>query len=85
MAEAIYLLCALTSLGGVVLLRRGYRRRGTRLLLWCTACFALLALNNVVLVVDLVVRPAVDLSLLRRGSGLAAVYVLLVGLVWDAS
>ena len=84
MAEAIYLLCAVTSLGCAVLVLRGYHRTGTRLLLWSTACFALLGLNNVVLVVDLIVLPAFDLSVVRTGTALAAILLLLVGLIWDA-
>jgi Family of unknown function (DUF5985) len=44
----------------------------------------LLALNNSLLFLDLVVVPDVDLSLLRYTIALLAVLLLLVGLVWDA-
>ena len=34
MAAAVYVLCALTSIACAVLLLRGWRSRGVRLLLW---------------------------------------------------
>jgi hypothetical protein len=83
MAEAIYLLCAVTSLGCAALLLRGYRRSRARLLLWSSACFVFLALNNILLFADLVLIPSVDLSLVRSGAGLAALALLLFGLIWD--
>jgi len=84
MAEAIYVLCALTSLFCAGLLARSYRRARTRLLLWSTLCFVGLALSNVILVVDLLVVPQVDLVFLRVGVGMAAMLMLLVGLIWES-
>lgn len=84
MAETIYLLCAATSLAAALLLFRMWRQRGTRLLLWSCLCFGGLALNNVILFVDLEVVPSVDLMLLRTGTVLASVAVLLFGLIWEA-
>ena len=54
MATVVYLLCALTSLGCALLLLAAYRRERARLLLWSCVCFGWLALNNALLVVDLV-------------------------------
>ena len=84
MAETVYILCAVTSLACAGLLVRGYSRSRSRLLLWSSLCFAGLALNNVLLVVDLSLLPDVDLSLARDLSGLAAVLVLLFGLIWES-
>jgi len=84
MPEIIYLLCGATSIGAAALLFRTWRQRGTRLLLWSCLCFAGLALNNVILFVDLVVVPQVDLIVLRTGTVLASVLLLLFGLVWEA-
>jgi uncharacterized protein DUF5985 len=84
MATIVYALCALTSLLCVALLVRGYRRSGARLLLWASLCFAGLALNNVLLFVDLRVVPAVDLSVWRSLPALGGLMVLIYGLVWDA-
>jgi hypothetical protein len=83
MAETIYLLCAATSIGAALLLFRTWRRRGTRLLLWSCLCFTGLALNNVILFVDLVVVPDVDLMALRSLTALASVMLLLFGLIWE--
>ena len=84
MAEAIYLLCAGTSLLAAVLLFRMWRQRRTRLLLWSCLCFAGLALNNVILFVDLVVVPDADLMVPRSATALASVLLLLFGLIWES-
>lgn len=83
MAEVVYLLCAVTSIACAILLYRGYLQTRTRLLFWSSLCFAGLALNNVLLFVDLVVVPATDLSNLRGLVALAAMMILLFGLVWE--
>lgn len=83
MAEGVYSLCALTSVVCATLLLRGYVRSRTPLLFWSSLCFVGLALNNVLLVVDLIVVPTTDLSILRSGVALVAVSALLYGLVWE--
>jgi hypothetical protein len=84
MAEAVYLLCALTSLACLALLLRGYLRSRVRLLFWSALCFAGLAANNILLFVDLIVVPASDLSLWRNLAALVGVGTLLYGLITDA-
>jgi hypothetical protein len=45
----------------------------------------LLALNNILLFIDLIVVPtSVDLSLWRGATALAGVSVLLFGLIWES-
>jgi hypothetical protein len=83
MAEAVYILCMLTSLACAVLLLRGYARSRMRLLLWSGLCFVALAISNLVLFVDLVLVPGVDLSLWRSFIALVGVATLLYGLIWD--
>jgi hypothetical protein len=85
MAEAVYLLCALTSVACAFLLVRTYRANRTHLLLWSSVCFVGLAFNNVLLFVDLVLVPGpdFDLSYARAISGFLAVLSLLVGLIWS--
>jgi hypothetical protein len=86
MAEIVYVLCAATSILCALLLLRGYLRTRTRLLMWSTWCFVGLAINNILLFVDLAILPdAIDLRLLRGGSALAAMLLLVVGLIWEAS
>ena len=80
---AVYTLCFLTSSACAWLLARSYGRSGARLLLWSCLCFVLLAANNLVLVFDMLVLPAIDLRLPRLVLSLAAASVLLFGFVWD--
>jgi hypothetical protein len=83
-AEAVYILCALTGILCAMLLYRGYRANRTRLLFWASLAFLLLAINNVVLYVDLVILPVrADLFWYRTGVALAAMLLLLFGLVWE--
>lgn len=80
---AVYTLCFLASSACAWLLARSYGRSGARLLLWSSLCFVLLAANNMVLIIDMLVLPDVDLRLGRLMLALAAVSVLLFGFVWD--
>ncbi len=82
---AIYLLCVITSLLCAWLLARACLRGRAKLLLWSSICFALLALNNLVLTVDILLLPANDLTILRVITALLAVGVLLYGFIWEAS
>jgi hypothetical protein len=82
-AEAIYLLCAATSLVAATLLMRRYLSSRTPLLLWSFVAFIGLAINNVLVFVDLVVAPAADLSVLRAFAGASAMCILLYGLIWE--
>jgi hypothetical protein len=83
-AEAVYILCALTSILCAVLLFRGYRANRTRLLFWASLAFLFLALDNVIVYVDLVVLPPQpDLFWYRTGCALAGMTLLLFGLIWE--
>ena len=79
----VYVLCFLTSSACAWLLGRSYSRSGARLLLWSSACFVLLAGNNLLLVLDLLVLHDINLRIGRLLLALAAVAVLLFGFVWD--
>jgi len=80
---AVYLLCFLTSAACAGLLARNYWRTGARVLLWSSLCFLLLAANNFVVILDLLVIRSVDFRLVRHLLSLAAVGVLLFGFIWD--
>ena len=84
-ALVVYVLCALTSLACAVLLLRGYRRSGARLLLWSGLCFACFFLNNVLLIVDVQVFPQHDLSIARSLPLVVGIALLLYGLVWESA
>ena len=81
----VYVLCFLTSTACAWLLGRSYVATHTRLLLWSSICFAFLAANNLVLVLDLVVwpQPELDLRLPRLILSLAAVTSLIWGFIWE--
>ena len=79
----VYLLCFLTSSACAWLLARSYRRTGARLLMWSALCFLLLAANNFVVILDLLVLPTMDFRLARLLLALSAVGVLLIGFIWD--
>jgi len=84
MAEIVYLLCALTSVACAILLYRNYRPSGVRLTLWTSLCFAILAVQNLLLLIDLVLFPGMQLTAIRNGVGLIGGCVLLAGLIWES-
>jgi hypothetical protein len=84
MAAAIYTLCALTAGVCTYLLLDAWRRSSYRLLLWSGLCFAGLTVNNLFLILDKVLFPAIDFSLLRTVPALIGMAILLYGLIWDS-
>jgi len=86
MAEAVYILCAVTSLGCAGMLIRGYLRSRTRFLLWSSLCFVMLFLNTLLLTIDRVVVPehVVFPAEWRSAAALVGLSLLVFGLVWDA-
>lgn len=84
LAPIVYLLCSAASVFCMILLLRNYLRDRNRLLFWSTACFVGLAANNLLLFIDLVLLPRVDLQWARSLSALAAISLLLYGFIWEA-
>jgi hypothetical protein len=82
MAGLVYILCAATALACALLLFRAYSKSGHALLFWSAACFACLTLNNGMLVADRLLIEDVDLSLWRLLPAVAAMVVMLHGLVF---
>jgi hypothetical protein len=56
-----------------------------RLLFWSAWCFAGLALNNILLLVDLRVLPQIDLEIWRTVPAVAGVALLVYGLIWESA
>jgi hypothetical protein len=81
----VYLLCFLTSFVAMLLIYRAYlRNRRTRLLLWSALAFVALAVNNLLLFLDVVILPdSISLLPYRHLSALTAVGLLLYGFVWE--
>ncbi|MDQ6788233.1 MAG: DUF5985 family protein [Acidobacteriota bacterium] len=84
MVGFIYLLCALTALLCSWLLLRAYRASNYKLLLWGGLCFAGLTLNNILLVIDKLLLPYIDLTSWRLVLALISTIVFLYGLIWDS-
>lgn len=82
---AIYLLCVATSMLCAYLLARAYRRARSKLLVWSSLCFAFLAVNNLLLALDVLVLPVeIDLTMPRVFTTLLAVSVMLYGFIWES-
>lgn len=80
MAEIVYLLCGLTSLICAALLYRGYSQSRLRLLFWSCACFVCFAATNILLILDLMVFPGSDFSLIRNGLNLLGIAMMIYGM-----
>lgn len=79
----VYLLCFLTAALCAGLLVRQHRLSPTPVLLWSAACFVFLAFSNLLVVIDRLVLPDLDLRTLRLVLTLLAVSVLLFGFIWE--
>ena len=79
----VYVLCSLTSLVAMWLLLRSYRQNRSRLLLWSAAAFVAFALNNLLLFIDIVLLPNVDLRPLRALTAFIGVAILLYAFIWE--
>ncbi|HZQ21965.1 MAG TPA: DUF5985 family protein [Terriglobales bacterium] len=83
MGAAVYMLGAVTTLLCSVLLLRGYFRSRAKLLLWSAVCFFGLTISNLLVFVDLVLLPQVDLYRWRLLAAAIAMIVLMYGLIWE--
>jgi hypothetical protein len=83
MAALIYTLCALTCAVTAWLLLRGHHRTRFRLLFWAGLCFAMLTVSNALVVADRIFLPDVSLGTWRLATTLAALGLLLYGLIWQ--
>jgi D-alanyl-lipoteichoic acid acyltransferase DltB (MBOAT superfamily) len=83
MAAAVYILGVVVTFCCGLLLSRGYTRGRKRLLLWSAICFYGLAISNLLVFLDLVIFPDVDLYLWRLLTAAGAMLVLLYGLIWE--
>ena len=84
MSSVVYILGALTSLICAILLFRGYKLGKRKLLLWSALCFSGLALSNLLVFIDLILLPRIDLYPLRLCVTAVSMFLLLFGLVWES-
>jgi hypothetical protein len=80
----LFLFAALTSFACMALLFRGYARTGVRLLLWSALCFIFLTASNILLFVDNVILPQIDLRPYRLSATLVGIGCLLYAFIWEA-
>jgi cytochrome b subunit of formate dehydrogenase len=79
----VYSLCFATSALCAYLLGRSFFRSRSRLLFWSAVCFALLALVNGVVILDMEILPQIDFRPFRLWLTLIAISMLLFGFIWD--
>lgn len=77
-------LAMLTSIACMVLLLRAYGHSRVRLLLWSGLCFVFLSVNNVLLFLDLIVFPDIDLRAYRLSAALIGLLFLIYGFIAEA-
>ena len=82
-AASVSLLCLATSVVCALLVARAWRRTRSRLLLWTALSFAFLALNNLLVVADMVVFQSIDFWLWRQLAAGLAIGVLLYGFIGE--
>lgn len=81
MEKLVYLFCAITYAGCAVLLLRSYFRARVKLVFWGCVFFVCYALTNVVLFIDLVLVPSMDLSPFRDALTLGGLVAIIFGLI----
>ena len=77
----VYFLALATNILCSALLLRGYFRVRRKLLLWSGLCFGGLALSSALVFVDLVLIPKTDLFAVRLAVSVAAMSLLVYGLI----
>lgn len=79
----VYTLCFATSALCAFLLGRSFRLSRSRMLFWSAICFALLAVVNGIVILDMLIFPEIDFRTWRMVITVVAVAVLLFGFIWD--
>lgn len=86
MIEFVYILSAAVSVACALLLLRAYLRTRVRLLFWSVLAFAGLAVNDVLVWVDVRILPSqIDLSAWRLIPAVVGVALLCYGLITESA
>lgn len=86
MIELVYILSAAVSVACALLLLRAYLRTRVRLLFWSVLAFAGLAVNDVLVWVDVRILPSqIDLSAWRLIPAVVGVALLCYGLITESA
>jgi len=84
LTSLVYVLCFLTCTVCAALFLRAWLRTGTRLLLWTAISLGILAINNSLVIADLLIFPDANLLVARSLVALTAGSVLIFGLIWES-
>jgi Family of unknown function (DUF5985) len=82
-AATVYFLCFISGGLCAYLLFVAFARQKRQLFLWSAVCFSLLAINNFLVFLDIIILPTVDLLPYRLLASLTAVIVLLYAFIWE--
>lgn len=85
MPGLIYIICGLTSLGSAWLLGRGALKRHDGLMFWSSLCFFGMGVNNLLLYLNFIIFPEVELLIVARIAMVFSVLVLNFGLIWHTT
>lgn len=81
--NAIYWFCFLASTASAWFLVRAWQRVRDAILYWSGACFGLLAVNNLLAIVQRAAWPDMDIIVYRALVTLTALGVFLYGFIWE--
>jgi hypothetical protein len=84
-ASLVYLLCAVTSATCTWMLASKFRETKAKLLFWSAICFFGFTISNVVLFIDIVLLPTIDLFVLRTLPALIGALSLTWGLISEST
>jgi hypothetical protein len=79
----VFALCCAASVLCAVLLIRSYVRTKRRFLLWCALSFGLIAINNTLVLLDILWPPEGNLIVYRQVATLSAVVIMIYGFMWE--
>lgn len=80
----VYALCGVASVLCAILVARRAVAAASRLLVTVALGFGALALNNLLLVADMLVLPSADLWAWRQIFAGAAILIFLYGFIWES-
>lgn len=84
MVAAVYILGSLVVCLCAIMLLRAYTKAKRRLLLWSGLCFVGLTISNLLVFIDLVMIPDLNLYPLRLWTAAIATMLLVFGLIWES-
>lgn len=83
-AIVVYGLCMVTSCLCAGALIQQYRKTQLKLLFWSGVCFVGFALNNMLLMLDYLLPPTIDLSVARAIPALLGLMVMIIAFIQEA-